>query len=111
MNRKTFIVLLNSIHFEIHRRSTPADAKKLWGLMDKLLLKHFQEIMIDTRSSFVVVRSYTQQRDIADLNPGVREIILSIVKHNIEKSSSKMNSNDLSVCFKVLTQVPNKDLK
>jgi hypothetical protein len=59
VNRKTFIVLLSSIHFEIQKIDSPETRKRLWSLMDKLLMRHFSDIKNDKRSSFIVVGAFT----------------------------------------------------
>lgn len=43
INRKTFVVLVNSMHYEFSK-ATPAKRKALWALMDKLLLRHLKEL-------------------------------------------------------------------
>jgi len=43
INRKTFVVLVNSMHYEFSK-ATADKRKVLWALMDKLLLRHLTEL-------------------------------------------------------------------
>ena len=104
VNRKTFIVLLSSIHFEIQNVDSPEKRKKLWTLMDKLLMRHFSDIKNDKRASFIVVGAFTQLRNlITELNFSVREIITSLVRFNIETKLQEFTVHDLILSLSVLS--------
>ena len=61
-----------------------------------MLLRNLQEIIQtnDTRSAFIIVRAFTSQRS---LNPGVKEIIINLVQHNLNKNINKLTNNDLTL--------------
>ena len=81
LNKKTYIVLISGI-YHVFKRS---HHKALWRHLDKLLLRHFDEIKNQSggsRESFIVARAYIFN-DLATLNPGVLELISELMKNNI----------------------------
>ncbi len=73
-------------------------------MLDRSLLKYYEEIKNDPRGSFIIMNAYSLNLEL--LNSGVKEIILDITKHQI-LSKRIMKGKDVILSLKIAMELDN----
>ena len=99
---ETFVVIVSSSTQSLNRVDYPA----LWKELDQIFISITQGLKSDLKSSFVILKAYTDQMpSFNEIKPvGMRIMLLELLKHHIDTNIKRFNCFDLSFSIQVACQ-------